>query len=57
MRKSKSRAFRQGPKNEIFHRITDAGLAALNAPVPIQASRAKLQSTGVVGELKLKAKK
>src|SRR6266481_5989338 len=37
---------RQGPKNETFYRITDAGLAALKAPVPIQASRAKLQSTG-----------
>jgi hypothetical protein len=27
---------RQGPKNETFYRITDAGLAALKAPVPIQ---------------------
>jgi hypothetical protein len=25
---------RQGPKNETFYRITDAGLAALKAPVP-----------------------
>jgi hypothetical protein len=45
------------PKNETFYRITDAGLAALKAPVPIQASRAKLQSTGVLVELNLKAKK
>jgi len=45
---------RQGPKNENFYRITDAGLAALKAPVPIQASRAKLQSTGVLVELKAK---
>jgi hypothetical protein len=48
---------RQGPKNETFYRITDAGLAALKAPVPIQASRAKLQSTGALAELRLKAKK
>jgi hypothetical protein len=26
----------QGPKNEIFYRMTDVGLAALKAPVPIQ---------------------
>jgi hypothetical protein len=45
---------RQGPKNETFNRITDAGLAALKAPVPIQASRAKLQSTGVLVELRAK---
>jgi hypothetical protein len=48
---------RQGPKNETFYRITEAGLAALKAPVPIRASRAKLHSTGVLVGLKLKAKK
>jgi len=30
----------QGPKNETFYRITDVGLAALKAPVPIKASQA-----------------
>jgi DNA-binding PadR family transcriptional regulator len=44
----------QGPKHEAFYRITDVGLAALKAPVPVQKSWAKLQSTR---ELGLKAKK
>ena len=32
---------RQGPKNETFYRITDAGLAALKAPVPIRGKPGK----------------
>jgi hypothetical protein len=32
---------RQGPKNETFYRITDAGLVALKAPVPIQGKPGK----------------
>jgi Myb-like DNA-binding domain len=43
----------QGPKNETFYRMTDVGLAALKAPVPIQAGRPQDVS---VGKLGLKAK-
>jgi hypothetical protein len=45
----------QGPKNEAFYRMTDMGLAALKAPVPIQKSWAKPLSIGVP-ELEPKAK-
>jgi hypothetical protein len=44
----------QRQNNEALYRMTDVGLAALKAPVPIQKSWAKPQS---VGELRLKAKK
>jgi hypothetical protein len=43
------------PKNEAFYRMTDVGLAALKAPVPMQKSWAKPQRIGV-RELGLKAK-
>jgi hypothetical protein len=43
----------QRQNNEALYRMTDVGVAALKAPVPIQKSWAKPQS---VGELRLKAK-
>jgi hypothetical protein len=43
----------QGQKNEIFYRMTDVGLAALKAPVPIQKSWAQSVS---VGGMKAKGK-
>jgi DNA-binding PadR family transcriptional regulator len=45
----------QGPKNQTLYRMTDLGLAALKAPVPIQKSWANSQNVSV-GELKVKEK-
>jgi hypothetical protein len=45
----------QGPKKETFYRMTEVGLAALKAPVPIQKSWANSQNVSV-GELKVKEK-
>ena len=45
----------QGPKKETFYRMTDVGLAALKAPVPIQKSWANSQNVSV-GEQKVKEK-
>jgi hypothetical protein len=44
----------QGPKYEIFYRMTDIGLAALKAAVPIQESWA--QRVSVVAGSKAKGK-
>ena len=46
----------RGRDQTIFYRMTDLGLAALTAPVPIQKGWAKPKNVGG-GEIGLKAKK
>ncbi|MEO8320740.1 MAG: hypothetical protein ABI561_20720 [Bradyrhizobium sp.] len=45
----------QGLDQDVFYRMTDLGLAAMKAPVPIQKSWAKPKNVGA-GELGLTAK-